>query len=99
MHDATRLSPAHLAKGYTPECVEGEFSEVPLGDSQESSTRNGAGHLTVFGGHLTLPYQRESRRSQKIQRQHHQRVQTHPQDRAPGSEDQAKDVDAGEYDP
>jgi hypothetical protein len=75
---------------------EGEFSEVPLGDSPESSTRNGTGHPTVFGGHLALPYQRESRRSQKVQRQHHQRVQTHPKNRAPGSEDQAVDVDAGE---
>jgi hypothetical protein len=30
MHDATRLSPAHLAKGYTPECVEEEFCELRL---------------------------------------------------------------------
>ena len=81
---------------YSAECVEGVFSEVPLGDSPESSTRNGAGHHTVFGGHLALPNQHEPRRSQKIQRQHHQRVQTHPKNRAPGSEDQAVDVDAGE---
>jgi hypothetical protein len=64
--------------------------------SPESSTRNGAGHHTVFGGHLALPYQRESRRSQKVQCQHHQRVQTHPKDCAPGPEDQAVDVDASE---
>src|SRR5215217_4275907 len=70
--------------------------KFPWGDSPESSTRNGAGHHTVFGGHLALPYQRESRRSQKVQRQHHQRVQPHPKNRAPGSEDQAVDVDAGE---
>ena len=36
---------------------------------------------------LPLPNQHEPRRSQKVQGQYHQRVQTQPQDRAPGSED------------
>jgi hypothetical protein len=31
-HDATRQIPAHLARLYSPKCVEGEFSETRMQD-------------------------------------------------------------------